>query len=161
MKKPIIETITHQILQLKDELTLSQDEQYEQVARQATDNVVEDFFELSNGEDPREFIETLETTDKKEFRRFGEHIYNGLFGESYAPPFMFMEFQKLFKNEWLVHFSDNAYNIYNHGFNIGVPEYETNKLGLSTHFKSQHPEPGYNFAYPANIVTKSINFSFC
>jgi hypothetical protein len=52
---------------------------------------------------------------------------------------------------WLVHFSDNAYDISREGFMFGM--HDVSKLGLTTHYSNKSFEKsggGYNFAFIAN-----------
>jgi hypothetical protein len=63
------------------------------------------------------------------------------------PTFLFMEFERIVKGEWLVHFSKNAGSIAVNGFKHGIDDITT--LGLTTHFLTK-PYPGFNFAYLAD-----------
>ncbi|MCH9802154.1 MAG: hypothetical protein K0U62_11590 [Actinomycetia bacterium] len=55
--------------------------------------------------------------------------------------------------DWLIHFSDSAYDIAAEGFCRGVPHVET--LGLTTLLSSFYFDTeGYNFAYPAEMAQR-------
>ena len=55
--------------------------------------------------------------------------------------------------DWLIHFSDDAYDIASEGFCRGVED--ITKLGLTTHLGShEFGTEGYNFAYPAEFATR-------
>lgn len=55
--------------------------------------------------------------------------------------------------DWLIHFSDDAYDIAGEGFCRGVPY--PDKLGLTTHLDDfAFDVEGYNFAYPAGVATR-------
>jgi len=68
-----------------------------------------------------------------------------------APSWGFMDFKSyiLPSNTWLVHFSDNAYNIKQNGFTYGMDQMD--KLGLTTYFSDNTKKyGGYNFAFDAD-----------
>jgi hypothetical protein len=67
-----------------------------------------------------------------------------------APTTAHMSFNKQMKrNTWLVHFSDNARQIWYEGFKYGVDRMD--KLGLTTYLNNKEKEEGgYNFAFEAN-----------
>lgn len=67
------------------------------------------------------------------------------------PTFLFMEFERIIKGEWLVHFSDKAGSIATNGFKHGV--FDVTRLGLTTHFINK-PHPGFNFAYLAKDAAR-------
>ena len=66
--------------------------------------------------------------------------------ESDLPAWSYLDFKQFVRQEWLVHFTANAYGIEKNGFTKGVSDMQ--QLGLTTHLgdyaKSQG---GYNFAY--------------
>ena len=65
----------------------------------------------------------------------------------YTPSWDCMDYISLVKDEWLIHFTENAYGISNNGFLYGINELD--KLCLTTHFNmGLKQEGGYNFAYP-------------
>jgi predicted amidophosphoribosyltransferase len=70
---------------------------------------------------------------------------------SEQPTFLFMEFERIVKGEWLVHFSNNAGSIAVNGFKHGIDDITT--LGLTTHFPTK-PYPGFNFAYLADDAAR-------
>ena len=64
-----------------------------------------------------------------------------------APSWSYLTFERLLpRTTWLVHKSDDASNIADHGFKRGFDDVAT--LGLTTYWKKN--EPGYNFAYVAD-----------
>jgi len=67
--------------------------------------------------------------------------------ESDAPPFLFMSYESMVKNEWLIHFTGDALAIASQGFKHGVDVDDLNQLGLSTHWKMESKRGGFNFAY--------------
>jgi hypothetical protein len=67
------------------------------------------------------------------------------------PTFLYMDFRRVVKDEWLVHFSKNSSSIATDGFKYGIDDITT--LGLTTHFVNK-TGPGFNFAYLAGDATK-------
>ena len=62
------------------------------------------------------------------------------------PSFLFMDYDSMVKNQWLIHFTDDAHSISSNGFTQGVDDHMA--LGLTTHFdNSSKQHGGYNFAY--------------
>lgn len=66
-----------------------------------------------------------------------------------APAWYYLEDPSLVKNKWLIHFSDDAYNIAKNGFIYGVDDIDL--LAYTTHLnQSAKEQGGYNFAYLAS-----------
>jgi len=89
---------------------------------------------------------------------FPKDVFNGFYqyfmdhpdmiSQEEMPSWWFMDFKKIIKNQWLIHFTDDASGIARNGFTIGVRELD--KLGLTTYFPSdsyEKEEGGYNFAF--------------
>jgi hypothetical protein len=88
----------------------------------------------------------------KWFERHGS--LDGEVAPADRPTFLYMDFNRIVNNEWLVHFSDHA-DIAAQGFTRGVNDVA--KLGLTTHFREKSREksgPGFNFAYLATDAAK-------
>ena len=83
----------------------------------------------------------------KWFERHGS--LDGEVAPADRPTFLYMDFNRIVNNEWLVHFSDHADDIAAQGFTRGVNDVA--KLGLTTHFREK-AGPGFNFAYLATIA---------
>jgi hypothetical protein len=69
-------------------------------------------------------------------------------GDPTLPTYLFMSFESLLPpSTWLVHFSDNAFDISVNGFIYGAPDMFA--LGLTTHFSDVFRKnmPGWNFAF--------------
>ena len=64
-----------------------------------------------------------------------------------APSFMYMEYEGIVKNQWLVHKTDEPGEISLHGFTRGM--WDLARLGLTTYFTDKAKTGGYNFAVPA------------
>jgi len=79
--------------------------------------------------------------------------YQAISGEADAPSFLFMDFIDVVKNQWLIHFTDDAFSIASNGFNMGMGELE--QLGLTTHFTDEAKKyGGYNFAFDTSDFMK-------
>jgi hypothetical protein len=89
----------------------------------------------------------------KVFHNYGSWLYNlALNGylDDENPSFMTMQYMGLFKNGWLIHFSDDACTIAREGFTKGSDD--MNFLSL-TYGKEKYSE-GYNFAYDIDDFDK-------
>lgn len=77
---------------------------------------------------------------------YHKHRSDDLFDMGY-PTWNYVNYRSIVKNQWLIHFSDSAQNIYyDQKFNNGVSDYT--KLGLTTHLPDiEKDSNGYNFAY--------------
>jgi predicted amidophosphoribosyltransferase len=73
------------------------------------------------------------------------------------PTFLYMEFERIVKDEWMVHFSKNSSSIATDGFKYGIDDITT--LGLTTHFFNK-TKPGFNFAYLAKDAVKHGSTAF-
>jgi len=63
-----------------------------------------------------------------------------------SPTFLHMDFEKLVKNQWLIHFTKDARALACGGFKYGIANFD--RLGLTTHYTDKAKESGgYNFAY--------------
>ena len=84
---------------------------------------------------------------------FKKNINNDVYTEGY-PTWNYCEYRSIVKNQWLIHFSDNAESIYrDQKFNRGVFDYT--RLGLTTHLpESEKEDDGYNFAYLLKDYTR-------
>ena len=62
------------------------------------------------------------------------------------PSFLFMDYEGLVQNQWLIHFTNDAEGIASNGFTQGMDDYT--RLGLTTYFTDDSKQHGgYNFAY--------------
>jgi len=78
---------------------------------------------------------------------FGE-VEHALSGESWSPSWLHMNYEKVMKNQWMIHFTDDAYGVACSGFKYGMDD--LTRLGLTTHFNDSAKPGGYNFAYDLN-----------
>lgn len=77
---------------------------------------------------------------------YKKHRSSDVFDNGY-PTWNYMSYNSIVKNQWLIHFSDAAYDIYkDQRFNRGVDDYT--RLGLTRRLPSSMKNfEGYNFAY--------------
>lgn len=107
-----------------------------------------DMFDENN-----ELITWLEHNDRNTFDAFAEYLYNKInnntlpIDDSEYPAWSYFDDNpKLVKNQWLIHFTDDAVDIAREGFKFGVDD--MTKLGLTTHLgEFDKKYGGYNFAY--------------
>lgn len=75
-------------------------------------------------------------------------------GSSYTKAHMDLEHKRLLpRDTWLIHFSDNAYNIAVNGFTKGTSD--ISELGIT---RGGDGYPGYNFAFLANRIHDSEKY---
>jgi len=109
--------------------------------------------EVDMFEDNSELITWLEQNDRDTFDVFAEYLYNKInnntlpISDSEYPAWSYFDDKpQLIKNQWLIHFTDNADDIAKEGFKFGVDD--MTKLGLTTHLgEFDKKYGGYNFAY--------------
>ena len=107
-----------------------------------------------------ELITWLEHNDMKTFNAFAEYLYNKInnntlpISDSEYPAWSYFdENPTLVKNQWLIHFTDDADGIAREGFKYGVDD--MTKLGLTTHLGDFDKKyGGYNFAYTIGEFNK-------
>ena len=62
-----------------------------------------------------------------------------------SPSWVFMDYVEVMKNQWMIHFTNDADAIACQGFKYGMDDYT--RLGLTTHIRNTQKPGGYNFAY--------------
>lgn len=100
-----------------------------------------------------ELMTWLEQNDRRTYDAFAEYLYNKInnntlpISDSEYPAWSYFDDNPtLVKNQWLIHFTDNADDIAKEGFKFGVDD--MTKLGLTTHLgEFDKKYGGYNFAY--------------
>ena len=100
-----------------------------------------------------ELVEWLETNNKELFDKFADYLYEKIsnselpISDSEYPAWSYFDDSPtIVKNQWLIHFTNDAYSIANNGFKYGV--YDMTKLGLTTSLGEFYKKyGGYNFAY--------------
>jgi hypothetical protein len=95
----------------------------------------------------------LENNDRETYYKFAEYLYEKIknnelpIDDSEYPAWSYFDDSPtLVKNQWLIHFTDEADSIALNGFKYGVDD--MTKLGLTTHLGDFDKKyGGYNFAY--------------
>lgn len=98
--------------------------------------------------------EWLKVADDKDKSRFRDWITykndNDTYSPYYQPAYMHMDFKRISKPGWLVHFTSDPYSIRRHGFLYGHPvEYGYEGLALTTWKQNRKTGAGFNFAFEA------------
>lgn len=110
--------------------------------------------------DDLELIYWVEKNNKQLFNDFGEYLYNKISDnelpipeEEYPAWAYFDDNPTILKNQWLIHFTNDADGISKEGFKYGVDD--MTKLGLTTRLgEFEKKYGGYNFAYTINDFPK-------
>lgn len=119
----------------------------------ASDIMDEPDEEVDMFDDTIELIIWLEKNDKKLYDSFANYLYKKIVDntlpipdEDYPAWSYFDDSPELIKNQWLIHFTDDADSIAADGFKYGVDD--MTKLGLTTRLgEFDKKYGGYNFAY--------------
>jgi hypothetical protein len=119
-------------------------------------NDISEITEISDIED-WEISAVLQKDYPEIFKKFGDWLYKKIencdIPPEEQPSWVFFDYPEIIKEQWLVHFTDNADKIVRNGFKKGVME--INKLGLTTHLSDYHKKyGGYNFAYTISDFEK-------
>lgn len=61
------------------------------------------------------------------------------------PSWHYMDFRNIVKNQWMIHFTDDADGVACGGFKYGMDD--VTRLGLTTYYKNTAKPGGYSFAY--------------
>jgi hypothetical protein len=132
--------------------------QFDQFAIEYKLQDLKDKFE-EEGIETYEIPDILESEHPEVLEQFGKWLYmmieDGDLGENKAdyPTWYFFDDAKVVKNQWLIHFTNDADSIAIEGFTRGVNEMD--KLGLTTHFGDFYKKyGGYNFAYKVEDYAK-------
>jgi len=102
---------------------------------------------VTGGDDALAWIDRASDADLARFREHVEQrVGRGDMGAD-RPAYEHMSFNRLVRPTWLVHFTDDPYEIASDGFQYGWDS--TEGLGLTTHFtdNARKRGPGYNFAF--------------
>lgn len=98
------------------------------------------------------------------FKGYGKYLYDLIndhnlpVPEEEYPTWVYLDRASIIKNQWLVHFCDDPYDIATEGFTKGV--FDFTKLGLTTHIRIEDKEEGgYNFAYTIHDCAKYADMS--
>jgi hypothetical protein len=109
-------------------------------------NYLNQYYHINNEDD----IEKLYLINKSIFKKYydDDEIRHKLSDDWNAPIFLFLEFEKIVYNSWMIHFTDDAFTVAWKGFKKGVLDIE--KLAYSKHLSEKRKPGGYNFAFDVN-----------
>lgn len=160
------EYITKDMVTLKHYLSLSDDEKKDYLPEEYPYFIV-DFMRDNNiriGQENNdlmdyEIVDWLRTNKPDVHKAYAEYLFSKIkyhkldVPDSEYPAWSFFEKPRLIKNQWLIHFTNDAEQISREGFIYGVNE--LTKLGLTTHLSEfEKKYGGYNFAYTLNSFVK-------
>jgi hypothetical protein len=172
----INEYVTNDEISLMKYLTLPLDEKYVMIAynypffiekfleENDNDEMLRELKEfLNDGGTEYEFVYELRSENNELFKEYGEWLYGNMVGYNSSsldvlpeemPAWAYFDDQaEIIKNQWLIHFTSDAYGIAKEGFKYGVNE--INKLGLTTYYSEFDKKyGGYNFAYTLDDYKK-------
>jgi hypothetical protein len=112
--------------------------------------------------DEQGLINWLDNNNKDIYNEFADYLYRKIgrnelpIDHTDYPTWSYMSFNKVVKNEWLIHFTtyENAKDIVQNGFKYGIDD--MTKLGLTTHIGDfEKKYGGYNFAYTLSDFKRS------
>lgn len=111
-------------------------------------------------DEPWEAVDELEQRHPELFQEFGEWVADKLLADdpTDAPPSLHMDFERYVRDEWLIHFSDDAGSIWNSGFKYGISPEDHHRVALSTYWKDtvRKKGPGLNFAFIADQAARYV-----
>ena len=108
-------------------------------------------------DDPPSKLEEMTDEEKAEFGEWLEGKIDA--SQSELPLFDMVEYEGVVLNQWLVHFSDEAFSIWkDQAFKKGTPHSDYSRLAVSTHFVPASKTGGWNFAFLADDAD-SLNAS--
>ena len=95
-----------------------------------------------------------------EFLKWFKKDYMTHFGGEELPTWFYMDEEDVetVKNQWLVHFTQNAQAIAEQGFTKGIDPYAFDNLGLTTAIPDSYKLGGYNFAYTLDQVGPDLDY---
>ncbi len=113
----------------------------------------DDADKLPQGDDPETVQEEVLNTDFSQFsadvmQGWMEHQIDYLMANNPAdaPSWSTLSYEGLVKNQWLIHFTDDAWGIANNGFKFGTDDMD--RAALSTWFtEASKQSGGFNFAF--------------
>lgn len=179
-QEKIFEYISKNMIYLKDYLSMS-DEQKKEYLPDEYYHFIQDFFDETDVDhsydgnpyekrlefdDDIEFVEWLRTNNKELYNDFANYLFKKIknntlpIDDSEYPAWSYFDNNpQLIKNQWLIHFTNDADSIAKSGFKYGVDD--MTKLGLTTHLgEFDKKYGGYNFAYTLNDFQKYGSSSY-
>lgn len=159
LKNILLEYISDPIITLKKYLTQSDDDKKKELAlnhdcleflARYHPNIYEKYRKNNYGESSeilmKEYPDVFKQWSEFLLKKYDENNY---YDPGY-PTWNYLSYQSIVKNQWLIHFSNQADYIYwDQKFNRGV--YDHTRLGLTTQIPETEKDfGGYNFAYLLN-----------
>ncbi len=163
----VLEAVEQELAWLAKELQLTPEQQAGEAAR----NRAHEVFDWAENRDvtlpdtldrdePWEAVEWLEANDAASFKDFGEDMLERMHSDATGdePPWTVLDFRGFVHDDWLVHFSDDAADIFQDGFLYGVDPSDTHRLGLSTWYNDRvrKKSQGFNFAFTAADAARNV-----
>jgi hypothetical protein len=122
--------------------------------------------EVDMFDDNLELMTYLMNYEEHIYESFADYLYDKILGNTlpiddseYPAWSYFSDNPELIKNQWLIHFTNDAEGISNNGFKYGVDD--MTKLGLTTNMSEFDKKyGGYNFAYTLNDFVRYSKRSY-
>jgi len=111
------------------------DNEYDDLADPEIQNTIEDGYSDDPYRLPKELV----------IEFFGDMESSFMDYDADSPSWLFMDDPKIVKNQWMIHFTNDADAIACQGFKYGMDDFT--RLGLTTHIRNTGKPGGYNFAY--------------
>ena len=173
-RQVLTELAVSEISQLKNYLKTSEASDYEKgkeiiyTASYVLDIFTDEMIKAAEAEDDKYFLELIEGSEwydiadmlnsSSSYDKLKELIYTKIghnpegldILSTDLPTWVYLSSPKIFKNQWLIHFTEDADGIANNGFDHLVTEID--KLGLTTYYRIDSSEverspEGFGFAY--------------
>lgn len=170
LKTLLPEYITEPVSALAKYLQSSEEDKKVELAFQFPEYIFQ-FTDADNAgnEEAADIVDELFKKNRPKFDEYADFVYkmyirsggnDEFFHTPGYPSWNYMAYQGMLKNQWLIHFSDNALDIWrDQQFKFGYDDYTT--LGLTTYLsKSTKKYGGYNFAYDIKDYLKYGRSSF-
>ena len=172
LKSLIKEYVSNPIIDLKNYLTMTDDEKKEDfvinrpylINYWIEQNKRNDskYIKMKDMMEDYEILELIQNNNPIDFKEFKDWAFNRLTQEqgTEIPSWNVFNYQGIVKNQWLIHFSDNANKIWrDQTFIYGIDDF--NKLALSTQYTQESKQSGgYNFAYDIKDFAKYARSSY-
>lgn len=159
VEQVIQEYLSREMVSLKDYFSQSEESKKSYLPHtyyELFDEYLEQYdidFEKPDGYEDYELMDFLKTENPDLYKEFAEYLYDEItnrrlpINDTEYPAWSFFDDSpEIIKNQWLIHFTDEAKSIAEEGFLYGVDE--ADKLGLTTQLSEFDKKyGGYNFAY--------------
>lgn len=147
------ESLPYEYYYYFDDFLIETDTDFEPPKEQRPSNYADEPYEEVNMfDDNLELMDWLEKNNKNLFDSFANYLFSKInnhelpIPDSDYPAWTYFSDVQLIKNQWLIHFTEDADSIALEGFKYGVSDMD--KLGLTCHLgEFEKKYGGYNFAY--------------